>query len=85
MRRAFGLAGVEDVLQAGELVAMFGEGGLGGFLRLKIAGCRGRNFGEPDFGVRLDQIRRLNFHEAMPASRGFGTRETKARPLELLD
>jgi hypothetical protein len=28
-----------------------------------MAGVGGRDFSEPYFGVRLDQIRRLNLHE----------------------
>ena len=57
--QGLGLAGVEDVLKVGELFAMFGEDGFGGPFGFEVAGVGGRYFVEPNFGVRLDEIRRL--------------------------
>ena len=64
--QGLGLAGVEDVLEISELSAVCGEDGFGSVLGLEAAGVGGGDFREPYFGVRLDEIRRLDFHEAMP-------------------
>src|SRR5215467_1190856 len=58
--KGFGLAGVEDVLKFGELVAVFDQDGFGGLFGLEVAGVGGGYLGEPNLGVRLDEIRRLN-------------------------
>ena len=60
-----GLAGVEDVLKVGELIAVFDQDGFGGLFGLEVAGIGGRYFGEPNLGVWLDEIGRLDLHAAM--------------------
>ena len=64
--QGLGLAGVEDVLKVGELAAVLGQDGFGGLFGFEVAGVGGRYFGEPNLGVRLDEMRRLDLHEAMP-------------------
>ncbi len=61
----FGLAGVEDILKISELGAVPGQERFGGFIGFEVAGVGGRYFGEPNLGVRLDEIRRLDLHAAM--------------------
>jgi hypothetical protein len=60
----FGLAGVEDVLQVGKLGALRGQNRFGSFIGLEVGGIGGRYPGEPYLGMRLDEIRRLYFHES---------------------
>jgi hypothetical protein len=62
--KSLGLAGVEDILKVGEPSAVFSEEWFDSLVGFEAAGIGGRYFGEPNFGVRLDEIGRLNFHEA---------------------
>jgi hypothetical protein len=62
-----GLAGVEDVLKIRQLAAVFGEGRFGCVFGFEVARVGGRDFRQPYFGVRLNEIRRFNLHEARPA------------------
>jgi hypothetical protein len=43
---------------------MVDQDGFRGFLGVKVAGVGGRDLSQPYFGVRLDEIRRLDLHEA---------------------
>jgi hypothetical protein len=61
------LAGVEDLLQLVELSAVLDEDCGSGLLRLVVAGVGARPFLQPDMGVRLDEIGRLDFHESITA------------------
>jgi hypothetical protein len=63
--QSFGLAGVEDILKVGEFVAVLRQEGFDSFVGFEIAGVGGGYFGEPDFSVRLDEIGRLDLHEAV--------------------
>jgi hypothetical protein len=62
--QGFGLTGVEDILKLIEPVAMLDQDRLGRLFGFEVACIGGRYFGKPDFGVRLNEKRRLNFHEA---------------------
>jgi hypothetical protein len=45
---------------------MFGENYFCSFFGFEIAGIGGRDLREPHFGMRFDQIRRFDSHEAAP-------------------
>jgi hypothetical protein len=63
--QGFCLACVEDILKVSEFFAMFNQDGFGGLFGFKVASVGGRYFGEPNIGVRLDEIRGLYLHSAM--------------------
>jgi len=43
---------------------MFEQDRFGRLFGFEVAGIGGRYFGKPDFSVRLNEKRRLDFHEA---------------------
>jgi hypothetical protein len=84
--QGLGLAGVEEVLPVSELGAVFDQHRLGLLLRLEVAGVGGRYFREPNFGVRLDEMRRLDLHETVAVqSRGYVDGGVKTGRPGLLD
>jgi hypothetical protein len=62
--QGLGLAGIKDFLQISQLRAVCGEDRFGSVLGPEGAGVGGRDFRQPYFGVRLDEMWRLEFHEA---------------------
>jgi len=73
----FGLRGVEDVLEVRELVAMFGEDGLGGAFVGDAVVVGGGEVGEFYLAVGLDEVGGFELHGRRSLS-GFGKEKTTA-------
>ena len=78
----FLLAGVEDFLEVGELLAVFDEDGFGCVFGFEAAGVGGGESRQLDCRVWLDEVRRLELHEARPANRGAGRHKIEEPALE---